>query len=248
MAKQKTASLRASSFVDALPMPIDGNYTWKECLFALFEYKKKTGEVVATTCAARVTFLSEGGEEFIQHYSVGDPSRVMPSDDGKEIVLVGDGTALNKSSNFFVLMKALEDAGLPDDFLGDDFSVLDGMVTHNIGVPEPKRSGLAGTQPAEGGRVRTLAVPDEIIKMPGKGKATAGKKAEASGEELVSEVMGVLSDLLKGNPEGVLRKEIASAAIKAKKGKVATAAFKVTDEQFAEYGYVVDGDKITSAE
>ena len=248
MAKQKTASLRASSFVDALPMPIDGNYTWKECLFALFDYKKKTGEVVATTCAARVTFLSEGGEEFIQHYSVGDPSRVMPSEDGKEIVLVGDGTALNKSSNFFVLMKALEDAGLPDDFLGDDFSVLDGMVTHNIGVPEPKRSGLAGTQPVEGGRVRTLAVPDEIIKMPGKGKATAGKKAEASGEELVSEVMGVLSDLLEDNPAGVVRKEIASAAIKAKKAKVATAAFKVTDEQFAEYGYVVDGDKITSAE
>ncbi len=250
MVKNKTASLRASSFVDALPIPIDGNYTWKECRFTLFDYKKKTGEVVATTTAARVTYESEGGEEFVQHYSVGDPGRVMPSSDGKEIVLVGDGVALNKSSNFFVLMKALEDAGLPDDFLGDDFSVLDGLVTHNIGVPEPKRAGLARAEPAEGAtaRVRILPVPDEVISMPGKGKKGVAKKA-APAEDLVSEAMGIISDLLDENPKGVERKAVASAAIKAKKAQVATLAFKLTDEQLAEYGYMVDdSNKIVRVE
>jgi len=241
MAKNKTASLRASSFVDALPIPIDGNFNWKECRFEIFEYKKKSGETVATTVAARVNFESESGEEFVQRYSVGDPSRVMPSTDGKELVLVGDGTALNKSSNFFVLMKALEDAGLPDDFLGDDFSVLEGMVTHNIGVPEPKRAGLARPAPAEGAaaRVRILPVPDEIISMPGKGKKGAAKKA-APADDLVPEAMGIISDLLEGNPKGVDRKAAASAAIKAKKAQVATLVFKLTDEQLAEYGYIVD--------
>ena len=172
----KRASLRASDFVDALPMPIDGNFTWKESRFAFFDYVKKTGEKVATTTAARIIFASEGGEEYTQHYSVGDPSRVTPSEDGKSLVLVGDGSALNKSSNFFILMKALEDAGLPDDFLGDDISVLDGMITHNIGVPEPKRAGLETTtaREASGRGPRTLAVPDEVIKMPGKGGKAAG--------------------------------------------------------------------------
>ena len=245
----KRASLRASDFVDALPMPIDGNFTWKESRFAFFEYRKKTGELVATTTAARIIFASGGGEEFTQHYSVGDPSRVAPSGDGKSLVLVGDGSALNKSSNFFILM-ALEDAGLPDDFLGDDISVLDGMITHNIGVPEPKRAGLetATAREASGRGPRILAVPDEVVKMPGKGGKAAGKKAEASDEELVSEAMGVLSGLLEDNPDGVERKAIASAAIKQKKAKVATLAFKLTAEQLAEYGYVVDDSgKITAA-
>jgi len=246
----KRASLRASDFVDALPMPIDGNFTWKESRFAFFEYRRKTGELVATTTAARIIFASEGGEEYTQHYSVGDPSRVAPSGDGKSLVLVGDGSALNKSSNFFILMKALEDAGLPGDFLGDDISVLDGMITHNIGVPEPKRAGLETTaaREASGRGPRILAVPDEIVKMPGKGGKAAGKKAEVSDEELVSEAMGVLSGLLEDNPDGVERKAIASAAIKQKKAKVATLAFKLTAEQLAEYGYVVDDSgKITTA-
>ena len=231
-------------------MPIDGNFNWKECRFALFEYRKKTGELVATTTAARINFASESGEEYTQHYSVGDPSRVTPSEDGKSLVLVGDGVALNKSSNFFILMKALEDAGLPDDFLGNDISVLDGMVTHNIGVPEPKRAGLETTaaREASGRGPRILAVPDEIIKMPGKGGKLAGKKAEVSDEEMVSEAMGILSGLLEDSPDGVERKAIASAAIKQKKAKVATLAFKLTDEQLAEYGYIVDGSgKITVA-
>ena len=71
MAKGKTASLRASDFVDALPIPIDGDFTWKDPGFCLFDYKKKTGEVVATTTAGRVTFVGEDGTEYIQQCPFG---------------------------------------------------------------------------------------------------------------------------------------------------------------------------------
>jgi len=243
----KKASLRVGDFVDALPIPIDGNFEWKECRFALFDYTKKTGEVVATTTAARVTYQNKSGEEFVQHYSVGDPQRVTPSSDGLSLVLIGDNQNLNKSSNFFVLMKALEDAGLPEDFLGDDFSALEGMVTHNIGVPEPKRAGLARPEPAEGARTRILPVPDEIVTMPGgkkSGKAP-GKKAE-SAEGLVAEAMAMLAELT-ADGKGVTRKDLASHAIKAKRAAVATAAFKLTDEQLAEGGFVADDDGLINS-
>jgi hypothetical protein len=251
MANEKRASLRTSDFVDALPMAIDGKFAWKEPRFAIFEYKKKTGELVATTTAARVTYVSEEtGEEFVQHYSAGDPKRVVPSEDGKSLVPKGDSVALNKSSNFFMLMKALEDAGLPEDFMDNDFSVLEGMVTHNIGIQEPKRVGLDRPEPAEGGRIRVFPVPDEIVSMPGKGKkAAAGKKAaEApSDEDVVAEAVVLIAEAMEANPDGVAKKDVAAAAIKAKKAPVATATFKLTAEQLAPYGYTLDGDKIIPA-
>ncbi len=252
----KKASLRASDFVDALPMPVDGKFEWANCGFVLFDYTRKTGEKVATTTAAHITFKGEDGTEYEQHYSVGDPARVLPSQDGKAIILQGDNANLNKSSNFFVLMNALESAGLPEDFMGEDISVLDGMVTHNIGVPETTRAGLAGSAPAVAGaakRTRILPVPDEIISMPGKkGKGAAGAKKGAGAkapeaEDLVPEAMAMVSELLEANPDGVERKTLAAHAIKAKRGPVATLAFKLTEEQLSEYGYALDGNKIVSA-
>lgn len=247
MTGERKASLRVGDFVDALPMPIDGNFEWKESRFALFEYTKKDGTVVATTTAARVTFVGTDGAELIQHYSVGDPKRVLPAPDGKSLALQGDNVNLNKSSNFFILLKALEDAGLPEEFLGDDFSVLDGLVTHNIGVPEPKREGLREPL-AEGAtrRVRTLAVPDEIVSLPGaakKGKA-AGKKVAAPSEDLLPEAIAMLSELVSTSSGDVTRKELASAAIKSRRAPIATLAFKLTGEQLAEAGFEVDGEGV----
>jgi hypothetical protein len=244
MAERK-ASLRAADFVDALPIPINGEFTWKECAFTLFDYQKKSGEVVATTTAARVTFEDKNGQEYIQHYSVGDPERVLPSKDGKSLALQGENLNLNKSSNFFILIKALEDSGLDAEFLTDDFSALEGMVTHNIGVPEPSRAGLARPTPAEGGRgPRILAVPDEIITQPGGRKgAAAGKKAAASAANAVSDALGILVELVAAGGK-VTRQTVASAAVKAKKGQAAQAAFKLSDEQLAEAGYVVDDEGV----
>jgi hypothetical protein len=246
---ERKASLRGGDFVDALPIPIDGNFEWAECRFALFDYTKKDGTVVATTCAGRVTFKDEAGQEFVQHYSVGDPARVLPSTDGKSIVMQGDNRNLNKSSNFFILINALESAGLDPDFLGEDFSVLEGMVTHNIGVPEPDRVGLREAPAAgETRRVRVLAVPDDVITQPGgkKGKAAVGK-AKAATADLLPEALGMIAELLAGGEE-VTRKSLASHAIKARRAPIATLAFQLTNEQLAEGEFMVDDkDVITAA-
>ena len=245
MAIERKASLRTKDFVDALPMPIDGNFEWKENRFALFNYTKRDGTVVATTTAARVTFANASGEEFVQHYSVGDPARVLPSKDGKSLVLMGDNTNLNKSSNFFILVKALEDAGLDAEYLSDDFTALDGLVTHNIGVPEPKREGLARAASETPGRIRVLAVPDEIISLPGE-KRGKGKKPAPPTEDLVDEATAMIAELT-ADGASVTKKDIASHAIRAKRAPIATLVWKLTEEQLAEAGFVVDGDAISAA-
>lgn len=240
----KAASLRVADFVDALPMPVDGNFEWKEPRFTLFEYKKKTGEVVATTTACRVTFVGKDGTEYIQHYSVGDPDRVLPSRDGKQVELTGEGGNLNKSSNFFVLMKALEDAGLDPDFVGDDVSVLEGLVTHNIAVPEPKREGLRAAPAAgETQRVRLLPVPDAIISLPGaKKKGAAPKKGVATSAELVDEAIAMLGALIESSEGAVTKSDLASYAIRNKRSPVAAVAYNLTPEQLAKAGYVEEED------
>lgn len=240
----KTASLRVADFVDALPMPVDGNYEWKEPRFTLFEYKKKSGEVVATTTAGRITFVGKDGTEYIQHYSVGDPERVLPSKDGKQVELLGDASNLNKSSNFFVLMKALEDAGLDPDFVGDDISVLDGLVTHNIAVPEPKREGLRAAPAAgEAQRARLLAIPDAIVSLPGAKKkgGTPGKKGVAA-TGLVDEAIAMLGALIESSEGSVTKSDLASYAIRNKRSPVAAAAYNLTPEQLAKAGYVEEED------
>ena len=251
---ERKASLRVADFVDALPMPVDGNFVWKECRFEFFDYTKKSGQVVATTTAARVNFVPDvpepGAQEFVQHYSVGDPERVVPSEDGRSLVIKGENQALNRSSNFFILMQHLESAGLPDGFMDDDFTVLEGMVTHNIGVPEPTRAGLprAATPAEEGRRVRILAVPDDVIKMPGGKKASAGKakKAEETeGENLLPEALAALTELVSTGKK-VTRQSLATYAVKAKNTPLATFAYKVTPAQLATGGFEVDGAGVIS--
>lgn len=169
-------SIRPSEMVEGGVVPVDRNLTWEECRFALFDYTKRDGTVVATTTAARIKYTDDDGQEYTQHYSVSDPERFVPSDDGKTLVPVGNAQSLNKSSNFFILMTNLVNAGFPENRLEEDISTLDGLRTYNIGIPEPKRSGLARTA-AEGeqARERIISVPSQILQLPGE-KAKAGAK------------------------------------------------------------------------
>lgn len=178
-------SIRPSEFVEGGAVPVDMNLLWKECRFNLFDY---AGKAKATT-AARIKYVSDGGTEYDQQYSVGDPERFIPSQDGKTLVAVGEAQSLSKSSNFSVLMNALINAGFPENKLPEsgDISVLDGLYTFNIGLPEPKRSGLA--RPVEeGARPKVMSVPSQILRLPWEkkgGKKVAAKVAteDEGGEE-----------------------------------------------------------------
>jgi hypothetical protein len=256
MAEQAKISIRPSEFVEGGAVPVDKNLTWKECRFSLFDYTRKSGEVVATTCAARIKYVDDEGTEYVQHYSAADPERFLPSKDQKTLVAQAGAQALAKSSNFHVLMNALVNAGFPEDKLDADISTLDGLVTFNIGVPEPKRSGLKREEPAEGARERVISVPSKIVRLPWEkapakgaaGKAPKAAAAEAPADDLSADAVAIVASVIKGDVESATRQRIATEAIRAKKNPVAKYVY--TDDFAAALipaGYVLDGETISKA-
>ena len=250
-------SIRPSQFVEGGAVPVDRNLLWKECRFANFDYTKKDGTVVASTISAKITYQDDEGTEYTQHYSAGDPARFQPSADGKTLEALTSSENLSKSSNYYILMNALINAGFPENKLGEDISVLDGLYTHNIGIPEPKRSGLVRDVPAEGARERVISVPDSVIKLPweNKGKATAApakKAADAPTEEEAgdasADALAMVTELLAGADDGkVTRQQVASKAIKSKNQPVAKLVFSPAFAAvLTENGYALDGEDITA--
>lgn len=170
-------SLKPSEMVEGGAVPVEQNLLWKSARFALFDYGGKAPQ----TTAACITLVNDDGQEYIQYYSAADPARFVPSEDGKKLVAVGVAASLSKSSNFFLLMNALISAGFPENKLGEDISVLDGLYAFHIGLPEPKRAGLEKAAPADGSvaRAKVLSVPSQIHRMPWE-KAKAGAKPAAA--------------------------------------------------------------------
>jgi len=254
-------SIKPSEMVEGGAVPVDRNLTWKECRFNLFEYKTKAGEVVATTCALRINYVDDDGQDFEQQYSVSDPERFIPSQDGKTLVAVGSAEVLSKSSNFYVLMNALVNAGFPENRLEDDVSTLDGLITYNIGMPMPKRAGLASAVPTESARERILSVPSQVIKLPwekGKGKAAPAKaKAPAEDEETSEDVNeAALAFVTEAVEEigTITRQQLATRLFKKEaknpnKDAIATLLFKPEFQAtLLANGFTVDGEDVGKAE
>ena len=256
-------SIRPSQFVEGGAVPVDRNLLWKECRFSNFDYTKKDGTVVASTVSAKIVYQDDDGTEYTQHYSAGDPARFQPSKDGKTLEALTPSEYLSKSSNYYILMNALINAGFPENKLGDDVSVLDGLYTHNIGIPEPKRSGLV-RETAEGARERVISVPDSIIKLPwenkGKGAKTAapatvaapskGKAAPAAATEedagnVEADALAMVTEML-ANAEKVTRQQVATKAVRSKNHAVVKLVFS---PKFVEVltgnGFALDGEDIT---
>lgn len=240
-------SINPKTFVEGGAVPVDRNLKWTEVRWAIFDYTKRDGTVVASTLAARVTYKDDDGQEYVQHYSAGDKEKFNIINNGKSLEPKAEGAALSKSSNFYILMNAAINAGVPENKLGDDISVLDGLYTHNIGMPEPNRAGLASSQPREDGRTRVISVPDKILSAPwDKGAAKAGAKAEAPADN-TAEAVAFVSEFLAGKDE-VTRQQVAAAAIRAKKPAVSKAIFtKEIKAALEDAGMTLDGEKITAA-
>lgn len=250
-------SIRPSEMVEGGVVPVDRNMTVKEARFALFNYVNKAGETVATTTAARLTLAEDDGSEHVQHYSAADPARFLPSQDGKELIPVGADPSLNKSSNFYVLMSNLISAGFPENRLSADISVLDGLYAFWIGIPEPKRPGLARTSDPEG-RVRVIAVPSQIHNLPWeKAKAASGAKAAPgaggkSGEGVNGKAVEFIGKVVD-EVGSITRQQLAVRVFKdlAKnpdRDAIATALFSPEIQAaLIGAGFVVDGETITRA-
>jgi hypothetical protein len=252
-------SLKPSEFVEGGAVPVDRNLTWKECRFDIFDYTKKDGTAAGRATTARITYVDDDAQEFVQHYSVGAPERFIPSGDGKQLVAVGQAQALSKSSNYYILMNALINAGFPENKLGEDLSVLDGLYTYNIALPEPKRTGLARVA-EEGARERVLSVPSQILKLPwekkgGKAPAKAGKAApvEEAGDNdaVVAKAIALVEKTLIDGE--TTRQKLAVAVFKGlakdpDKDAVASLIFKAEFQgALLANGYTIDGEKISKA-
>lgn len=252
-------SIRPSDFVEGGAVPVDKNLVWKECRFALFQYEKKDGSVVTrpdgspvVTTTARITLVDDDGNESVQHYSVGDPERFAPSDDGKTLEAKGSAAQLNLSCNFYLLLNALVNAGYPEDKLEDDISTLDGLYAYHIGVPEPQRSGLARQAAADGvARVKTLSVPSRILQLPGEKKgakaAAKAKTSAANDGDAAADALAIVTAMLE-ETDSVTQQQVATKAIK---GKNPAAAKAVYADEFQvaliANGMSLDGEDITKA-
>jgi hypothetical protein len=160
--QQKAASFAPDDMVEGGGPPIQQNLHIKEARIAYFDYQGKAPQTVAS----KLTLVDDNGQTSTQHYSIGDPTRFAPSQDGKKVMLMGQATGISKNSNHGILMTALVNAGFPVERLADgDLSVLDGLYAYWDGVPEPSRPGLTRTE-AQRGRQNVIAVPMQIHRFP----------------------------------------------------------------------------------
>lgn len=156
----------------------DANVTWEEVSFVMWDYGGKTSEPVPALC---VKMKDEDGEEHEQYWSIGRAQDWVPSEDGKELVAVGQKTGLNSNSNGMILLESLINAGFPEDQLGERVDALEGLKAHMIRVAAPSRPGL-GNQQDQQGNPRTILTVDEIIQLPGESKAKGKGKGKGGGK------------------------------------------------------------------
>ncbi len=146
-------SLKLENFSAGGVLP-EGDYLVKESLFTLFTYTYNSGATGVTTTAHRVVYCpvakkgtswvaADGATDSDQHYSVGDMTAVVPSEDGNFIDAISTRTTLGKGSNYFLEYEALVNAGLPEDLWeSEGAKILNGAVVHITHIPEPDRSAM----------------------------------------------------------------------------------------------------------
>ena len=262
-------SLRPSDAVEGGAVPVDKNLVIIGSRFSLWDYMGKA----KTTTAAKIDFKDDDGTEYTQYYSVGDPERFAPSEDGKTLVAVGTAAALSKSSNFVLFMTALVNAGFPENKVGEDISSLEGLKAYYIGQKPPTRAGLAQNAPVEGQKVyeKVILVPSVIIKLPWektdrKMAGTAGKalpKAEAetaeessdetAEDDVTTAAVDFIGKVVKAEGGSTTRQKVAQAVFKdkelAKNGTrdgIASAVFAPgTQAALVAAGFTVKGETIS---
>jgi hypothetical protein len=155
----------------------DANVKWTEASFVMWDYGGKSDQPVPALC---VKMEDENGEEHEQYWSIGRAQDWAPSEDGKELVAVGQKTSLNSNSNAMILLESLINAGFPADQLGERIDILEGLKAHMIRVAAPSRPGLDSQQQ---GQQKTILTVDEILQLPWEsGKSSKGSKGNKGGK------------------------------------------------------------------
>ena len=254
--------LRPSGFSEGGGLLDDVNATVKEARFEIFDYQGKGNAAPS----ARFTLSLEDGSEVSQNWSCGKATDWTPSEDGKTLVAIGRATALNRQSNVALLLESIVNSGFPEDKIGDDISIFEGLEAHFVRVPAPERKGIMKKTDSQGNVIeQTVLTVDKINKLPWEKKAAAPKgaapkaapkgaaakttpAAAAGGEDLSEVASGAIMEILAENPEGIAKAQLPALLFKKlathpQKAKVLQVAFK--DDFLASGGWTFEGGKLT---
>lgn len=234
-------SIKPSEFTQGTGLVDDIDATIKSARWHDWDYGGKSNN---RTLAVLLTLADDEGQIHEQYYSAGDPAAFVILDEGKSIESNGKRTSLSNSSNFYMLMTSLIEAGYPEEKItGSDVSFLDGMYAHFIRKPQPERKGLK--KDPNDTRDKTVLCFSKIYEKkgkaggamkPGAGAAAKGKvngAAAAADTDLDAEAMDAVLNIL-GMDEvagSVTRTKLSQLMFKQLKGnpnasKIITLAFK----------------------
>lgn len=192
MAKQtaeKALSFKLGNFVQGGAGLQDGPYLFKSCTTEMFDYGGKFAATPSLKIEAVPVILDgkggfkEDGEAQDQYYSAGSAEHVGINKAGTGFVALGEKETMSKSSNFFIFLDNVVNAGFPEDDFENDVSAFDGVIAIITNIAAPKRTGLksniAGGADNKPEREKTIPVPSDIVKLPGDKKCRIGTKAAA---------------------------------------------------------------------
>lgn len=241
----------------------DINATVKEARFEIFDYQGKG----TAAPSMRFTLALEDGSDVTQNWSCGKATDWQPSEDGKTLVAIGRATALNRQSNIALLLESIVNSGFPEDKIGDEITVFEGMEAHFIRVPAPERKGIAKRTDAQGNVIeQTILTVDKINKLPWEKKAAAPKgaakaaaapakgapakaaPAAAAAGDLTEVASNAIVEILAENPEGIAKAQLPALLFKKlathpQKAQVLQVAFK--DDFLSSGSWTYEGGKLS---
>lgn len=183
--------LGLESFVEGGGLFTDFDGTITDAAFVEFDYG---GTVSPPVLALALEILNEEVAEssednpnpeqpqtnpFIQHYSAGDLTNLVPSSDdgGARAIPVGSKTGISKSTNAFAVIASMRAAGYTDP-IGNSCKQFIGLRFHWKREAQKERKGLKAA-PREDGRAREVLLAESFL---GKvGEAAAGPQKAAAG-------------------------------------------------------------------
>jgi len=204
----RPSDAQAGAFLD------DVDVTLKECRFVVWDYMGKASK---PSTALKITMEDPDSITHEQYYSAGDPDKVLPSPDGKTLIPQAGATGLNNNTNALAFISSIINAGFPEDKLGSDASVFDGLGAHVNQVAQPKRQGLKDQK--EG---KTYLLVTKITRLPweaapakvAKGAPVAKPSpAPVAGPRPVQPPMSQAGQPGGGNGDGVLTEKARATVI-----------------------------------
>lgn len=259
--QKKGASLNPVDFIAGGLMD-DVDVTFKNVRFEMCDYNGTQETPSPALGADLITGAEQANEKaYRQHWSCGSAESWEPSPDGSQCVAIGKDTEFRKSSNVFLFVGSLQQAGFPMERLNEgNCTVLEGMVAHVKRVDQPTRSNLNQPTTRRGRDGKEYAKDNKVLcvtkiisladEKKGAKKAAAGnaKGPEGTGSNAnLDEKAKIVMMTLIGQGGGhTSKKELPTKGFQAipqddkDKNKIFTLLFK--DEWIKSNGFVIAED------